>query len=62
LYDHDKAPAEALQRIRNIVAEQIIAGNRQEPDQAEAIWQLDQAVKKVQERAKVDPEQWIRER
>jgi hypothetical protein len=52
LYDHDHTLGEALTRIRNAVAEQIIAENRTEPDRAEGIYCLDQAVNKVQERVK----------
>ena len=62
LYDHDHTPDEALNRMRNAVAEQIIATNQVEPDRAEAIRQLDQAVHKVQEMAKVNPEDWSRDR
>jgi hypothetical protein len=52
LYDHDHTKGEALTRIRNAVAEQIIASNQIQQDRTEAIWQLDQAVEKVQQRIK----------
>ena len=53
---------EAVQRVRDAIAGRIDAGNHVEADRAEAVSQLDQAVKKLRERAKVNPEQWTRER
>jgi len=48
---------EAVQRVRDAIADRIDADNRVAADRAEAVRQLDQAVRKVRERARVNPEQ-----